>query len=397
MAWLSGYNYRKSVAVSRASGAVTNYQIKLLIGESSGASGEQVDCGGLCKIDFGDLRFTNASGDELDYWIESVSGTTPNQLATVWVEFDSVGTTDTTFYMYYGNATASTASDGSTTFLFFDDFSGDLSKWSGETTHAAISSGIMTLTGTGGDYEIHTPAFAGDIAIRSKTKLAAAQYSQIGFSDDPVSSSYTLLFYSTARTNNSVHATSKAGSAHDYSTVALGFGSYHIYDIIRSLTGTPTVRDFIDGTQSGTGSTTDVPDISITGMFRAVGTGVTVMSDWFLIRHYIEVEPTVGSWGAAEEYTLESNITMSSGAVFGGSFGYQTSHAMSISGGAIAGGTSIFGMVYQPPTSVWSTSGGVVVGGTSIKRQFTTVATEAGSISPTLVDASIKFKLEVAP
>ena len=113
MAWLSGYDYRKSVTLSRASGAVSNYQMKLLVGESSGATGEDVDCGGLCLSTFNDLRFTTSDGATLlDYWIESVTGTTPNQLATVWIEFDSIGTTATTFYMYYGKADASSVSNG---------------------------------------------------------------------------------------------------------------------------------------------------------------------------------------------------------------------------------------------------------------------------------------------
>jgi len=135
MGWLNGWNYRKSVTLSRASGAVTDYQMKLLVGESSGASGEDVDCGGLCQTDFDDLRFTTADGETLlDYWIESKSGTTPNQLATVWIEFDSIGTSATTFYMYYGNASASAASNGDNTFIAFDDFEsygvGDsCSKW----------------------------------------------------------------------------------------------------------------------------------------------------------------------------------------------------------------------------------------------------------------------------
>jgi hypothetical protein len=133
MAFLTGWTYRKEITLSRASGAVTNYQMKLLVGESSGAVGENVDCGALCKTDFSDLRFTAADGTTLlDYWIESVSGTTPNQLATVWIEFDSIGTGATTFYMYYGNAGAAAYSSGDATFLFFDDFNDasiDGAKW----------------------------------------------------------------------------------------------------------------------------------------------------------------------------------------------------------------------------------------------------------------------------
>lgn len=133
MAWLSGWEYRKDITLARASGLVTNYQMKLLVGESSGATGENVDCGGKCLSSFNDLRFTNSNGATLlDYWIESITGTTPNQLATVWIEFDSIGTSDTQFYMYYGNATASAVSSGANTFILFDDFNDnslDTNKW----------------------------------------------------------------------------------------------------------------------------------------------------------------------------------------------------------------------------------------------------------------------------
>ena len=123
MAWLSGWNYRKSITLSRASGVVTNYQMKLLLGESAGATGEDVDCNGHVLSNFNDVRFTTSDGTTLlDYWIEQIAGVTPNRLATVWIEFDSIGTGDTTFYMYYGNSGAAAYSDGSNTFIGFDDF-----------------------------------------------------------------------------------------------------------------------------------------------------------------------------------------------------------------------------------------------------------------------------------
>jgi hypothetical protein len=79
------------------------------------------------RADFGDLRFTNASDSPLDYWLESK---TDSVSATVWVEVDDIAASDDTLiYMYYGNPAASSASDGDDTFIFFDDFSGDLSKW----------------------------------------------------------------------------------------------------------------------------------------------------------------------------------------------------------------------------------------------------------------------------
>lgn len=156
MSWLSGWKYRKSITLSRASGAVTNYQMALYVGESAGARGENVDCGGLAQSDFDDLRFTAADGITLlDYWIEGVSGVTPNQLAKVWVEFNSIGTGDTTFYMYYGKPDAVAASNGANTFILFDDFErgadGDTvgGNWTESQAHVHISTD-QKYTGTPG-------------------------------------------------------------------------------------------------------------------------------------------------------------------------------------------------------------------------------------------------------
>ena len=124
MAWLTGWTYRKAIVIAHSDdGAQTDYQIKLLIGESSGATGEQVDCGGHVASDFDDLRFTTSDGQTLcPYWIESITGATPNQLATVWVKVSvAAHPDDTTIYMYYGG-TETAVSSGADTFIAFDDF-----------------------------------------------------------------------------------------------------------------------------------------------------------------------------------------------------------------------------------------------------------------------------------
>ncbi len=125
MAWLTDWIYRKSIIIAHTDdGAQTNYQIKLLVGESSGATGEQVDCRSHVLSSFDDLRFTTSDGETLcSYWIESITGSTPNQLATVWVKVSvAAHPDDTTIYMYYGNSGASAASNGADTFIAFDDF-----------------------------------------------------------------------------------------------------------------------------------------------------------------------------------------------------------------------------------------------------------------------------------
>lgn len=306
MAWLTDYSYRKSITLSRASGAVTNYQMKLLVGESSGATGEDVDCNSHCAADFDDLRFTKSDGTTLlDYWIESVTGTTPNQLATVWIEFDSIGTGATTFYMYYGNAGAAAYSNGANTFIFFDDFSGDLSKWTGDTASASISSGICTLAGAATPKYLYSAnSYSGNIALRAKANLVDANYSQLFLSENPSDSTDMVgMYHDSTQTNHSSHQTFKAGSNNIFSNAAIGFGSYHIYDIIRSknAANADLVRSYTDGTQNGTGYTSNVPTVNLAAMLKTVGATSGVSVDWICIRQYIETEPAWGSWGDEEE------------------------------------------------------------------------------------------------
>ena len=55
--------------------------------------------------------------------------TPPVSEAIVWIRLPNIPAGQMTIYAYYGNPTAESASDGNEVFDFFDDFSGDLSKW----------------------------------------------------------------------------------------------------------------------------------------------------------------------------------------------------------------------------------------------------------------------------
>lgn len=127
MAWLTGYLYRKKVPInSTAAGTQTNYQMKLIVGESSTASGIDVHCENRCQNFPNDIRFTDTNGTtKHDYWIEtgSSNGTTPNQKVTIWIEIASIphpGSVD--LYMYYGKSSDYGESNGNNTCVFFDDF-----------------------------------------------------------------------------------------------------------------------------------------------------------------------------------------------------------------------------------------------------------------------------------
>jgi len=128
MAWLTGWSYRKPITITGQAGATANYQIKLLLGESSGATGENFDVGSKSNAFpsdqniSGDIRFTDNDGETLlDFWVEDVSGDTPNRLATIWVEVKDAPSSDITIYCYYGGDDTNVSS-GEDTFILFDDF-----------------------------------------------------------------------------------------------------------------------------------------------------------------------------------------------------------------------------------------------------------------------------------
>jgi hypothetical protein len=73
------------------------------------------------QTSFQDLRFTDSSGTtSIPYWVEASTASTQ---ATVWVKVPSLPASSyADVFMYFGNATATANSVGTTTFQAFDDF-----------------------------------------------------------------------------------------------------------------------------------------------------------------------------------------------------------------------------------------------------------------------------------
>ena len=127
--WNSDWSYRKSHVIQSASGAGTNYQVKIVVVNGTGSdSGDTIYINDKTRSDFGDVRFIDIDNStELDYWMEECNS---GESATFWVEVqDDLSSSDATIWVYYGNSAATTTSNGTATFIFFDDFSGDLGKW----------------------------------------------------------------------------------------------------------------------------------------------------------------------------------------------------------------------------------------------------------------------------
>lgn len=121
--WLTGWQYRKKITINGSSGAGTNYQVLLKVGESSGAAGADFHVNGHSAIfpsanNSGDLRFTASDGTTLlDFWVEKVEGTTPNRVAHCWVKVSADLGTNQDIYCYYGNVSATNVSSDTNTFI----------------------------------------------------------------------------------------------------------------------------------------------------------------------------------------------------------------------------------------------------------------------------------------
>lgn len=299
--WITGWLYRKSIALTAGS-AVTNYQVKLLIGESSGATGESVDCGALCKTDFSDLRFTTSDGrGQLEYWIESISGVTPNQLATVWVRFNAIGTWPTKFYMYYGKADASAVSNGTTTFLLFDDFDGSsldtTVKWTLSAGAVTVSGSILKIIGTTGRVWSKT-LFSSNVRIRSLSFYTAnSDGGNIGFSD---SSDYNTLFSPDYETANQLNAIN-CNPWPTRTNVALGNVGHNAYNTFEIKRNGTTSNIFILNDTVVATNTGSVSNRSLNVHSHA--SGQDFYHKWIFVGQCLAVEPT-SIWGSIEYATV---------------------------------------------------------------------------------------------
>jgi uncharacterized delta-60 repeat protein len=105
--------------------------------------------------DFDDIRFYDAiAKKELPFWIEKK---TDGVSATVWVKTGG----NNAVYLYYGNPTATSSSNGAGTFELFDDFGGttiNTSKWAKSSTNLS-QNGVITVT-AGSAYLASVATFA---------------------------------------------------------------------------------------------------------------------------------------------------------------------------------------------------------------------------------------------
>lgn len=128
--------YRQPLTINNSGSSLSNFQVRLVVNTQALISAGKMNSAG------NDIRFADASCNNIPYWIESGINTTAT---VIWVKATTLATGNNSFFMYYGNSGASAASNGTNTFDLFDDFTGNTLNTSLWTTE--ISSGSISVSG----------------------------------------------------------------------------------------------------------------------------------------------------------------------------------------------------------------------------------------------------------
>lgn len=135
--------YAKGQTIGQLADAGTNYQVRVKVFRSTGTdSGESVYVGTNCREDFGDIRFFE-DYTPLDYWMETATYGTS---AVFWVEMNgNLSSSDLFLVMRYGNTSVTTTSNGTNTFLFFDDFNRSDDTFAKWTKHKTLNGSTISI------------------------------------------------------------------------------------------------------------------------------------------------------------------------------------------------------------------------------------------------------------
>ncbi|EMR75211.1 protein of unknown function (DUF2341), partial [Thermoplasmatales archaeon SCGC AB-540-F20] len=304
--WNTGWSNRKAINLNVSSGSTpTDYQVLLNITYESDMNSN-----------FSDIRFINYSDNttELDYWIEDKSD---GNWANIWIKIgSSISTTNQTYaWMYYGNPSAESNSNGSATFEFFDDFPGtslDISIWTA-TGSATVNNGI-TIT-TGSVYTDSTVVSSPqDLTFEMKAHYSGsdASYSGLEIADAQSTSggnggANALAYIMTDSGGHDITLWGADGTVSSYNIVSGGsltpnptLGTDYLFGY--SFYGTSQISyfyqnlDYSDIDRATYGGTWSDPLYLWLGYFTGSSAGGTNIDDitvsWVRIRNYISSEPT---------------------------------------------------------------------------------------------------------
>ena len=370
--WLAGWNYRKSHSIQGAAGAGTNYQIEINVHYGYGIdAGRDVYCEEKCQPDFDDIRFTDNDGITLlDYWTESV---VDSNVSTFWVEVADDLSVDTTICMYYGNSTVSSLSNGTATFIFFDDYeNNNLDRWDGTTGAGYSCSTDQVVHGT---YALKFQATPGADIFKNLTPTGeplthdfmvhswVRDDNQLRGGHVPLVKSQTQWWIYACRGYNTQFSYFQGGADYVHWPYNYTGASNTWFEMEVGLAmSTDEIHAWKSGAYMGSigliaSNGVTVPDDLYQIGFGQQSSYVTWWDDTY-VRKWVENEPMHGGWGESEQVSWHHDCSSTTGFVYNDTWnmnwmtwdiqpGSLTSDGTSLAISGISTGSGYHGPVYE--------------------------------------------------
>ena len=312
--WNTSWNYRKSHIINGSAGAGTLYQIRIVAHKTTGSdNGTDVYLGNNVNNDFGDVRFTAGDGTTvLDYWLETGSLVSGTQ-AAFWVEVSADLGSNQTIYLYYGNGSATTTSNGVNTFILFDDFTGsslDGSKWtkynggtpsfgSGLMTVSANSADPGKIVATGGGLTANNNAIVARVERTGGTHDDERFGVGVRTTNGSPAQGYNYALRTLTGTNQTWFLDDGvAWYGGTYGTWSLS--TYYILEVCHDGTNVRGRTNYTTWNTQGLAGRTGTTYLALNiGSWDAI-----TVWDWAFIRKCIAIEPTHSTWGTAQNVLL---------------------------------------------------------------------------------------------
>jgi len=268
-----------------------------------------------CKEDGGDIRFINASEDtKLPYWVEEWNY---NGTSKIWVKVDSVPEgSNVCLYLYYGNASADSESDGSEVFLFFDDFGdGDCSDWNvisgtwSVVSDTAAHGGYVLREETSDWSEINYPATFADVVFETRIKFDSSSYlAGLQFRRESAGN-YYLLRAAKEEGDWELEKWSGGNSAGMLATEAQTYETGVWYKMKVVADGSSISCILLDDDRNSLNSFTVTDTSYSSGEIGFKDYNGYCYFDYLLVRKYADPEPTYGIgsevWAVMPSYTFD--------------------------------------------------------------------------------------------
>ncbi len=299
--WLSGWNYRRAFVLNNPNNTdLVDFQVDISLQTDTLIASSKLQAG--CA----DLRFTTKDGVTLiPYWIESGCNSANTR---IWLRIPFLPANgQDTFFVYYGNGSAVSASDPDSVFVIFDDFSGnalDNTKWEvrGNPSSLTVQNGVLTIQGNNNwEYVRSRKGFRQVHIVEARVQLVG---SSAGLVIGEVTNDNRYTFRTTGGTLGTTYDNDVNGvntwANQSYPGLSVASGQWYEYRIVVQPTGSGiSIQQFCltpgsCNTQAQTFTQVAV-DSAAVGLSSWSSSEYARM-DWVRVRKYAANAPGIVAW-----------------------------------------------------------------------------------------------------